>query len=109
MQGHQGLPILVKKLLKSFTISFLFEINLLSITKLLWKVLAVELPVTFLNIFHVSLMLFLCLLRIFVYYSCLDIRNTDINLFLYFLYLCSLISFLFLMNFSKGCSSYCMH
>ena len=38
--------------------SFLFEINLLLITKLFGNVLAVELPVAFLNIFHVSLMLF---------------------------------------------------
>ena len=52
-------PILIKKLFKPFTISFLFVINLLSITKLLGNVLPVELPATFLNIFHISIMFFL--------------------------------------------------
>ena len=58
-------PILVKKLFKPLTSSLSFETNVL-ITKLFGNVLPVELPVTLLYIFHVSLMFFLCLLSIFV-------------------------------------------
>ena len=54
-------PILVKKLFKLFTISFLFELNLLLITKLFGNVLPVKLPVTFLNIF--------CFLNVFLMFT----------------------------------------